>query len=181
MASTVQAMLAQRIASGTTYTLQQTLGADSSNSPNFGNGATAAYALSKFTAGASFTLTKLRLRMLFVDGAGTPGDITARVWSDTAGVPTALVTNGTSDNTVVGTTVGTSMGWIEFTWATGPALTNTTAYWVGCSLSATSATDYFTARSGGFGTGDFQTSTNPAVTWASVGSRPWYAELYVSP
>jgi len=106
-----------------------------------------------------------------VSGAATVGHVS--LWLDKIGVPAGNLTlsirmnsvlntpgfdvsNGTS-GTVAASTLGTSYGWVDFTFATPPSLSAGTTYWlVLTTTDAASGTNY--------------------VQWGADGSAPGYAE-----
>lgn len=68
---------------------------------------------------------------LYLKKLGTPAGGTPKIWvtveSDSGGNPNGAITNGTS-NVIDPTTLSTSYGWIEFTFAIEPVLATSTTY-----------------------------------------------------
>lgn len=94
---------------------------------------------------------------LWLKKSGSPtGNLTVKIQGDSAGAPNGTpITNGISD-TVAASTLSTSYGWIEFTFATAPSLTGSTTYWMVLETSdSASASNY--------------------VLWGADGSSPGYA------
>jgi len=169
----------RRRSSAATYTLKDTFGADSSDSPNFADNSARTYLSSEVVAGSDYTITKVELRMKRVDGGGSAPDIVCEIRAD-AGTKPDTPPLATSTNTVVSADVSTSQGWVTFLF-TGLAVTNGTTYYIGVKASSTSATNYYTCRSGAVSSGDVQQSAAGTTTWGATGTRKWYQRTYTSP
>lgn len=165
--------------SGSTYTLQETFGGDSSDSPNFADASGQTYMSSEVVAGSSYTITKIELRMRRVTAGGSAADLVCEIRAD-AGTKPDTPPLATSTNTVVSADVSTSQGWITFTF-TGLAVTSGTHYYIGVKASSVDAAEYYTCRGGGIGSGDVQKSVAGTTTWATQSTRQWYQRTYVSP
>lgn len=74
------------------------------------------------------TVTKISL---YLQKWGSPsGNIWAELWSDDGSDgPNAILTNGKSANVSIAS-LGTSFGWIDFTWVSGPTIAGSTKYWI---------------------------------------------------
>jgi len=66
---------------GASYTLQETFGADSSDSPNIADSGVRKYVTGKCTPSSSYTLTRYELRMKR-NGAGTAPDLVGKLYGD---------------------------------------------------------------------------------------------------
>jgi len=162
----------------TTYTLEDTFGADSSDSPNFADNSTRTYLSSEIVAGSNYTIARVELRMKRV-GSGTASDIVCEIRADAGTKPNASPL-ATSTNTITSADVATTQGWITF-YFTGLAVTNGTHYYIGIKASSTSASNYYTCRSGAIASGDIQQSAAGTTTWGATGTRQWYQRTYSSP
>lgn len=163
--------------SGSSYTLQQTFGADTANGSNIQSAANRTYAVSICTPDANYTITRVDLRMLRVDGGGSAPTLTARIYSDSSTVPNTLLASST--NTVVSADVGTSMQWVTF-YFSGLAVTSGTPIWIGVSGNTSNASNYYVFRGGAISSGTVDNST-AGSSWATLSTRAWYIQAYVSP
>lgn len=168
----------RRNSASLTYTLQQTFGSDTSSTPNFAQSLIRTYATSEVVVSGNYTITKVELHMLRV-GSGTAPDLVAEIRAD-AGTQPDTPPLATSTNTIVSADVGTSMQWVTFIFA-GLAVTNGTTYYIGVKASSVDASNYYTARSGAFGTGEIRSSQLGTTTWGTEGTRPWWIRTYSSP
>jgi hypothetical protein len=76
---------------------------------------------STWTSGATGTLSSITCRL---KRNSTSGKGRAALYADNSGSPGALIAQTNE------ATIGTSMGWVTFTFATPPSVTNGTAYWL---------------------------------------------------
>lgn len=164
---------------GATYTLQETFGADSSDSPSFADNSARTYLSSEVVVTGNYTITRIELRMKRVTAGGSAPDIVCEIRADAGTKPDASPL-ATSTNTIVSADVSTSQGWIAFDF-TGLAVTNGTHYYIGIKASSTNAAEYYTCRSGAIASGDVQQSAAGTTTWGATGTRMWYQRTYVSP
>ena len=120
------------------------------------------YTGGKFTAGSSYTLCKLVLR---VDKTGTPNyTLNAYIYTDNSGVPGTLV--GTGSGNIATTGIGTSEADVTFA-SMSAALTSGTVYWI--VVKATGSPNDFTNYARLYNkSGSTTTQRSPdAVTWTS--------------
>lgn len=162
---------------GASYTLEETFGTDTSNGSNIGNNVNRVYVSSQVTAADTYTLTKLALRILRVDGGGSAPNLVAEIRSDSTGSPGSVLAEST--NTVLSAEVGTSMQWVDFLFA-GLSITSTTVYWLGLRCSTSDASNYYTFRGGAISSGAVSSSSN-GLAWSGLSSRQWYQQTFSSP
>lgn len=173
--ATWQTVLTGSVASGTTYSLQETFGANTANGSTMQSSSSRTYVVSICTPGASYTITRVDLRM-FRTGTGA-ATLTARIYSDSSTTPATLLASST--NTVDSADVSTTESWVTFYFA-GQAVTSGTPIWIGVSGATTDASNYYTFRGAATSTGTIDSSSNGSA-WSGLSTRAWYIQTYVSP
>ena len=161
------------------YTLRDTFGTDVFDGIVFANTSTRTYVTSEVVVGSDYTITKIELRMLRVDGGGVAGDLVCEIRGDTGTAPDTPPL-ATSTNTIVSADVSTGQVWVAFLF-TGLSVTNGTHYYIGVKASSVDAANYYTGRGGVLSSGDVQNSTAGTVSWSALGTRQWYQRTYSSP
>lgn len=165
------------VSTGTTYSLQQTFGTDTSDAVTPTSASNRKYIGSAATPDANYTITRVELYLKRVDGGGAAADLVCEIRADNSGVPGTLL--ATSTNTIVSADVSTSYGWAAFNF-TGLAVTNGTPVYLVVKGATTDAANYYTWRGGALATGDIERSSDGA-SWANISNRQCYARTYVSP
>lgn len=123
----------------------------------------------KFVPSTSGSLTKISA---YIKKTGAPSDITVRIVTNNTNKPSKTQVGG--NGTITSSTVTTSYGWIDATFATSPTLTAGTTYWVILDTSNTSS-NYYTwaddstgASCTGNGAYSDNWNKNPNPSWTTT-------------
>ncbi len=102
---------------------------------------------------------------------GTPGDITVRIETNNAGVPSGTLANANATATIPAFTTSTG-SWINVEFTTAFQLTASTTYWLVLKTAAAANDNYYewtTHTSGDYAGGNRAQSLDGGATWSSAG------------
>lgn len=103
--------------------------------------------------------------------AGTPGDITVRIETNNAGVPSGTLVDATNGSATIPAFTTTSYGWVTVEFPAAFALTGSTTYWIVLKTAAASNDNNYAWRvdtsSPSYSAGNMASSTNGGSTWSA--------------
>lgn len=106
--------------------------------------------------------------------AGTPGDITVRIETNNAGVPSGTLVNANLTTTIPAFT-GTDLAWKTVNFSTSVSLTASTTYWVVMTVAAAANDNNYVLAADGsspsYTSGNLASSSNGGSTWTADSTR----------
>lgn len=134
-----------------------------------------------FTIAGSGTVTVATARVYIKKNAGTPGDITVRVETDSSAVPSGTLANANATATIPAFST-TSYGWVTITFAAPFSLTLGTLYHLVLkTAAAANDTNYAwggDASSPTYSAGASSASTDGGTTWAAATGTDYLFTIY---
>lgn len=105
---------------------------------------------------------------------GTPGNITVRIETNNAGVPSGTLADSNLSTSITAFTT-TSYDWVTATFTNSGSLTSATTYWLVLKMAAGSSGNYYTigtdASSPTYSAGNQAYSTNGGSTWTAESTK----------
>ena len=111
--------------------------------------------------------------------AGTPGDITVRIETNNAGVPSGTLVHADATATITAFTT-TSYGWLTATFATAVSLSGSTVYWLVLKTAAAANDNNYAWASkstSGYADGNMANSADGGGTWAAAATEDAYFRI----
>lgn len=111
---------------------------------------------------------------------GTPGDITVRIETNNAGVPSGTLVDATNATATIPAFTTTTAGWITVEFPASFSLSASTTYWIVLKTAAAANDQNYawTAKStSGYANGNMASSTDGGSTWAAQTGRDAYFRL----
>lgn len=127
------------------------------------------------------TTTKVKgVSVYLKKNAGTPGDITVRIETNNAGVPSGTLANANATGTIPAFTTS-SYGWINLEFNSNFSLTGTTQYWLVLKTAAAANDQNYAWASDGssptYSSGTMAASTDGGSTWSAVAAADAYFRI----
>lgn len=112
--------------------------------------------------------------------AGTPGNITVRIETNNAGVPSGTLANSNATGTITSFST-TSYGWVTLSFTTEFTLSASTTYWLVLKTAAAANDNNYAiasdASSPSYSSGNLASSTDGGTTWAAVAGTDAYFRI----
>lgn len=121
------------------------------------------------------------LSMYLKKNAGTPGDITVRIETNSAGVPSGTLADASATGTIVAFTTS-AYGWVNVTFPAAFSLSATTTYWIVLKTAAASNDNNYAWLADGsspaYASGNMASSNDGGSTWTAIpGSDAYFRVL----
>jgi hypothetical protein len=157
--------------------------ADDTQSSGYSSGGAQKIA-QKITAGSSATISQITFKcgIYNVGLGGYSVNSSAEIWSDSAGTPGAVITNGQSS--IISQSVSNTLLNLAdltdttFTFPTPPSVTNGTVYWIVVSAAASSTTQTLRAAAASGATPNVKSSPTNGVTWGAGVNKDLFYTVY---